>query len=176
MARRAEQERQAEIARQERLEQPPKKHEGRTFLDQYAMNIHTSYEWGEYGTRATTAVGILESPRGLRRYQVAPQRVMSDMKDYAVTHYGEILTKEHFTTSIPERSHIHAEMWLLYWGTKKGHKLQRIGVSKKICPNCQYVLKRAGVAFDAEWADDVRREDWQDPWEYYGEKNPFLGD
>lgn len=173
-ARQAEQERLAEIARKQRLSLPPAQHEGRTFLDEYAINIHGAYDWQGKSSQATTAVGLLSNDTtGRARYQVAPQRAMNDMKDYAETSYGEILTANHFTSSTPPSSNIHAEMWLLYWATARGYTLKRIGVSKKICPNCQYVLNKAKVAYDPGWADDVVR-DWKDPWEYYGQKNPFC--
>lgn len=169
-----EQQRLADLAREQRLALPPVAHQGRTFLDEYAINIHGAYDWQGKEANATTAVGLLTNEEtGWGRYQVAPQRVMSDMREYAETHYGEILTANHFTTSTPPSEHIHAEMWLLYWATENGYKLKRIGVSKKICPNCQYVLNRAKVAYDPAWADDVRRA-WKDPWEYYGKKNPFT--
>jgi hypothetical protein len=172
--REAEQARLAELARQQRLQLPPVTHQGRTFLDEYAINIHGAYDWQGKDTNATTAIGILENDTtGHARYQVAPQRAMTDMKLYAETNYGVILNGNHFTQSTPASSHIHAEMWLLYWATKQGYTLKRIGVSKKICPNCQYVLNKAKVAYDPGWADDVVR-DWKDPWEYYGETNPFL--
>lgn len=59
VARTAEQQRLADLAREERLALPPVKHEGRTSLDEYAINIHRAYNWGGRESQATTAVGLL---------------------------------------------------------------------------------------------------------------------
>jgi RHS repeat-associated protein len=163
-----------DLARQVRLARGPRVIGERQPMDNMAINIHGAYGWDGHDTESTTAVGRVRTGSEKEINVVASQRRMNDMKTYARRHYG--IPNKNYFPSAPSGSHVHAEMWLLYNAREKGWTLISIGVSQEICFHCEQMLNKAGVAYDKNWADQHVTKSWKDPWELYGEKNPFTGD
>ncbi|MBD7923371.1 hypothetical protein [Xanthomonas bonasiae] len=149
-----------EQTRQALLAAPPTTNARRSALDDVAHNIHNAYDWQGHGDQCVTAV--VRKRNG--RHVVFSQRFMSAMEDYALRHYAD-----HGLVFKPGGgAHLHAEMYAvlhyLLRGKNPASEIERIGVSKPICPLCRAVLQYLGIAFSEAWVTSDSSTHWLDPW------------
>lgn len=132
----------------------------RSSLDDVAYNVHNAYDWQGRGDQCVTAV--VRKSNG--RHVVFAQRFMNAMEEYGTRHYAD-----HDLTFKPGGgSHLHAEMYAvlhyLLRGKHPGREIERIGVSKPICPLCRAVLTYLGIRFSESWVTAEASSHWIDPW------------
>lgn len=163
----AQREREAERRRQivastraALLDTAPVTSSSRSALDDVAYNIHNAYDWQGRADQCVTAV--VRKSNG--RYVVFAQRFMTVMEEYGSRHYAD-----HQLSFKPGGgAHLHAEMYAvlhyLQRGKHPGQEIERIGVSKPICPLCRAVLIHLGIRFTEGWVTAEPSTHWSDPW------------
>lgn len=149
-----------EQTRQALLAAPPTTDARRSPLDDVAHSIHNAYDWQGHGDQCVTAV--VRKRNG--RHVVFSQRSMSPMQAYARSHYAD-----HGLVFKPSGgSHLHAEMYAVFHYLQRGKnpasEIERIGVSKPICPLCSAVLRYLGIGFSERWVTSAASTHWLDPW------------
>lgn len=149
-----------ERARQARLAAAPTSGARRSRLDDVAYNIHNAYDWQGRGDQCVTAVVRKASGR----HVVFSQRYMTAMEEYATRHYAAM----GLVFKPGGGSHLHAEMYaVLHYLLREKHpgrEIERIGVSKPICPLCREVLIYLGINFSEDWVTSEASPHWIDPW------------
>jgi len=149
-----------ERTRQALLAAPPSSGARRSALDDVAYNVHNAYDWQGRGDQCVTAVVRKASGR----HVVFAQRYMAVMQEYATRHYAD----RGLVFKPGGGSHLHAEMYAvlhyLLRGKHPGREIERIGVSKPICPLCREVLTYLGINFSEEWVTSEASSHWIDPW------------
>lgn len=139
----------------------PTTSDDRSDLDNVAYNLHNAYDWQGHADECVTAVVRLRN----NTYVVFAQRYMTAMEEYGNQHYSNL----HLNYMPGGGSHLHAEMYAMfnYLANEQvpSEQVAEIGVSKPICPQCQYVLNYLGINYNARWVTADTSKNWINPWD-----------